>query len=109
MLHLDQLGHIVVVYPAQSTKTIISARGGNDDGDDGGVHYLLGLPYLQLILCDGPSRMLVTNILYNVEPSLEMPADLSQDHEESLNQPDQSPLVPPHGAHLVQPSGLQVS
>ena len=70
---------------------------------------LLGLPYyLQLILRDGPSRMLVTNILYNVVPNLEMP-DLGQDHEESLNQPDQSPLVPPHGAHLVQPSGLQVS
>ena len=71
---------------------------------------LLGLPYyLQLILCDGPSRMLVTNILYNVVPSLEMPAGLGQDHKESLNQPDQSPLVPPHGAHLVQPSGLQAS
>ena len=46
MLHLDQLGHIVVVYPARSTKTIISARGGNDDGDDGGVHYLPPWPPL---------------------------------------------------------------
>ena len=44
----------------------------------------------------------------DVVPRLEGP-DLGQDHEGSLQQPDQPPLVLQQGAHYAQPSGLEVS
>ena len=48
------------------------------------------------------------NIQDDVVPKLEGP-DLGQDHEGSLQQPDQPPLVLQQGAHFAQPTGLEVS
>ena len=48
------------------------------------------------------------NIYDDVVTILEGP-DLGQDHEGSLQQPHQPPLVLQHGTHYAQPSGLEVS
>ena len=48
------------------------------------------------------------NIQDDVVPKLEGP-DLGHDHEGSLLQPDQPPLVLQQGAHFAQPTGLEVS
>ena len=50
----------------------------------------------------------MTNIHDDVVPRLEGP-DLGQDHEGSLQQPDQPPLVLQQGAHYAQLSVLEVS